>query len=112
MIKRRQVTPALDRRIEGSSTRSCALRCRIHGVERLARGHEQAVTLGASEADVATHLRQADAADQLAFRRPHRHAAVTDRTPGIARTPDVAANIAAHTVRSAFHAVDHEIAEP
>src|SRR5881394_2240932 len=90
--------------------RSCALRRGIDGIERLARGHEQAVTLGAAEADVATHLRQTDAAEQLALRRPHRHAAITHRTPGVARTPDVAVDIAAYAVRPAFHAVDHEIA--
>src|SRR5439155_19845125 len=92
--------------------RSCALRRGIDGIERLARGHEQAVTLGAAEADVATHLRQTDTAEQLALRRPHRHAAITHRTSGVARTPDVAVDIAAYAVRPAFHAVDHEIAEP
>src|SRR5690349_13474716 len=83
--------------------RSCALRGGIHGVERLARGHEQAVTLGAAEADVATYFGQADAADQLAFRRPHRHTAIADGATGIARSPDVAADVAAHAVRPAFH---------
>src|SRR6185369_2353594 len=64
------------------------------------------------EADVATHFGQADAADQLAFRRPHRHTAIADGATGIARSPDVATDVAAHAVRPAFHAVDHKIAEP
>jgi hypothetical protein len=46
------------------------LRGEIDRVERLARGHEQPVALWAAEADVAADLRQTDAADQLALRRP------------------------------------------
>ena len=65
--------------------RSCALRGGIYGVERLARGHEQAVTLGAAKGDVTAHLGKADAAEQLAFRRPHRHAAIPDGTAGCSR---------------------------
>src|SRR6266567_7531459 len=94
------------------SARGGALRGGVDGVERLARCHEQAVALGAAEADVAAHLGQADAADELAGRRPHRHAAITDSAAGIAGDPDIAADIAAHAIRSAFHAVNHEIAEP
>jgi hypothetical protein len=84
----------------------------IHGVERLARDHEQAVALGAAKADVAAHLRQADPADQLAFRRPYRHATIADVAAGIARDPEIAIDIAAHAVRPAVHPVNHEIAEP
>src|SRR6266446_10279429 len=84
----------------------------VDGVERLARGHEQAVALGAAEADVAAHLGQADAADQLAGRRPYRHAAIAHGAAGIAGGPDIAVDIAAHPVRPALHAVNHEIAEP
>src|SRR5271170_7317154 len=94
------------------SARSCALRAGIHSVERLARGHEQAVALGAAEADVGTHLGQADAADQRAFRRPYRHAVIADVAAGVARGPDIAVDVAAYTVRSALHAIDGEIAEP
>src|ERR1700681_2988092 len=86
--RRRRVTPTPLRciaRWRYGSARSCALRGGIHGVERLARGHEQAVALGAAEADVAAHLGQADPADQLAGRRPHRYAAIADVTAGIAR---------------------------
>src|ERR1019366_5629731 len=77
-------------RWRNGSARSCPLRAEIHGVERLARGHEQAVALGTAEADVATHLGQADAADELAGRRPHCHAVIADVAAGIARGPDIA----------------------
>src|SRR5882724_5827331 len=58
--------PSLYRAMAGGSARSCALRGGIHGVKRLASGHEQAVALGAAEANVAAHLGQADPADELA----------------------------------------------
>src|SRR3982751_718854 len=95
-----------------ASARSGALRCRVHGVERLARGHEQAVALRATESDVAADLGQADTAEQLAFRRPHGDAAIADGAAGIARAPDIALDVAAHAVRSAFDPVDHEVREP
>src|SRR3954464_10095590 len=95
-----------------ASARSRSLRADINRVERLARGHEQAVALGAAEADVAAHFGQTDAADQLAFRRPHRHAGIADGAAGVARGPDIAVDVAAHAVRPALHAIDHEIAEP
>src|SRR6266568_6116725 len=113
--RRRRVTPtppSLYRATANRSAWSCALRGGIHGVERLARRHEQAVALGAAEADVAAHLGQADPADELAVRRPNRHAAIADVAAGIARGPDVAVDIAAHAVRSALHAVNREVAEP
>src|SRR5262249_49776742 len=84
----------------------------IDGVERLARSHEQAIALGSTEADVAAHLGQTDAADELAVRRPYRDAAVAHMTPGIARRPDIAVDVAAHPIGTALHAVNHEVAEP
>src|SRR5262245_49843918 len=92
-------------------TRGRALRGSVHRVERLAGGHEQPVPLGTAEADVAADLRQPDPTDQLAVRIPHRDAAVADAPSGIARTPEVALDVAAHAVRSALHAVDHEARE-
>src|SRR3954470_19573157 len=92
--------------------RPCPLRRREHRVERLARRHEQAGALGAAEGDVAAYLRQADAAEQLAFRRPYRRAAVADGAAGIAGGPDIAVDVAAHAVRSALHTVNHALAEP
>ena len=62
-------------------------------------------------ADVAAHFGQADPADQLAVRIPYRDATIADGAAGIARRPDVAVDIAAHAVRPALHAIDHEVAE-
>src|SRR3954451_15154868 len=84
------------------SARSGALRGRVHGIERLARRHEQAIALRAAEADVTAHFGQPDAAEQLALRRPRRHAAVADGAAGIAGGPDIAVDVAAHAVRSDF----------
>src|SRR5450631_1786587 len=93
---RRRLLCCIERWRNGSA-RSGALRGGVHGVERLARGHEQAVALGAAEADVAAHLGQADPADELAVRRPYRHAVIADVAACIARGPDIAVDIAAHT---------------
>src|SRR6202163_5160044 len=112
--RRRRVTPTPLRciaRWRNGSARPCALRGGIHGVERLARGHEQAVALGAAKADVAAHLGQADPADELAIRRPYRHTAIAHVAAGITRGPEIAVDIAAHAVRTALHAVNHEVAE-
>src|SRR3954470_1687641 len=94
------------------SARSSALRRGIHGIERLARGHEQAVALGAAEGDVAAYFGQPDPADQFSIRRPYRDAAIADVAAGIAGSPEIAVDVAAHSVRSAFDAVHHEVAEP
>src|SRR5580692_480340 len=94
-----------------ASARGRALRRGIDRVDRLAPGHEQAVALGAAEADVAAHLGQADAAEQLALRRPHRHPVIADMAAGIAGSPDIAVDVAADAVGSAVDAVDHEVAE-
>src|SRR4029077_11570826 len=56
-------------------------------------------------------LGQADAADQLAFRRPHRDAAVADGAASVARGPQIAVDVAAHAIGPALHAVDHAVAE-
>src|SRR3954454_13953182 len=98
--------------LRAGSARSGALRGRVHRIERLARRHEQAIALGAAEADVAAHFGQPDAAEELALRRPRRHAAVADGAAGIAGGPDVAVDVAAHAVRPALHTVDHALAEP
>src|SRR6266700_556929 len=91
--------------------RSGALRVDVDGVERLAGGHEQAVPLRPTEADVAADLRQPYTADQLAFRRPDGHAAISDIAPGIAGDPDIAVDIATRPVGSAFHPIHHAIGE-
>jgi hypothetical protein len=51
---RRRLLGCIQRSGNGSA-RSRALRGGIHGVERLARGHEQAIALGAAEAVAAVH---------------------------------------------------------
>src|SRR6266511_6344365 len=66
------------------------LRVDVDRVQRLARHHEEAVALGAAEAEVAAGLGQPDAADELAFGRPDRHAAIAAPTPAgiaVARDP-------------------------
>src|SRR5438128_3141715 len=93
------------------SARPRALRRRVDRVERLAGGHEQAVALGAAEADVAADLREADASDQLALRSPDGHAAVTHGAARVARAPEIAVDVAADAIRPALHPVDHEVAE-
>src|ERR1700748_3295163 len=53
-----------------------AWRCPLHVYaqheDRLGRGHEDMVALGAGKAEIGARLGQADAADQLAVRIPHR----------------------------------------
>jgi hypothetical protein len=46
-----------------------ALHADVHGIQGLARRHEQAIALRAAEADVRADLRQADEPDGRAFRR-------------------------------------------
>src|SRR5947207_4536536 len=92
-------------------SRPGALRAGVERVERLAGCHEQPVALGTAEAHVAADLRQPDAADQLALRRPHGHAAVADVAAGVRRAPEVAVYVTARAVRPALHPVHHEVAE-
>src|SRR5580704_12088771 len=91
--------------------RRCALGRGIYRVDRLARRHEQAVALGAAEADVAAHLGQPNAPEKLAVRRPYGHAIIADVPAGIAGGPEIAVDIAAYAVRSAIHPVNDEVAE-
>ena len=87
------------------------LRSDVHGIERLAGGHEQAISFGAAKAEIGGNLRQTDAADQLALGGPDGDPVIADGTAGIARAPQIAINIAACAVRAAFDPVDHEIAK-
>src|SRR5262245_18618771 len=66
-----------------ASARRRSLRAGVDRVDRLAAGHEQAVPLGAAEADVAGDFGDADAAEQLARGVPYRHAAVADGSAGV-----------------------------
>src|SRR5262249_6526053 len=67
-----------------------------------------------AESDVGAHLRQPDAAQQLAVGIPHRHTAVPETAPAgiaVARDPEVAVDVRAHTVRTTLDPIDHEVAE-
>ena len=83
----------------------------VNGVQRLARRHKEPVALGTPKADIAADFRQPDAANQLALRRPYRHAAITDGTASVARGPHISVDIAAHAVGTAFHPVNHTVGE-
>src|SRR5690606_11228594 len=102
--------PLPQRRMRGSARRG-ALGRGVHGVQRLARYHEQPVALGAAEGDVAAHFGQPDAADQLAVRVPHRDPVVADGAAGVAGAPEVAINVGTEAVRTALDAVDHAVGE-
>src|SRR5262245_20107462 len=81
----------------------------VHGVERLAPRHEQAIPLGSAEADVADDLGDPDAPDELPLGCPDGHAAVPHGPPGVARAPQVAVDVTPDAVRAALHPVDHEV---
>src|SRR5690349_11971259 len=68
---------------KNASARPRPLRRGIHGIERLACSHEQPITLGPAEGDVAAHFGDANPPEQLALRRPHGHAAVADARPAL-----------------------------
>src|SRR5437879_1257463 len=77
-----------------------AARLDIDRIERLARGHEQTVALGAAEAHVRADFRQQDLANARAIRREDMDAVVAVADPAGAR-PDVAVLIAADAVGEA-----------
>src|SRR5262245_11951954 len=106
-----RVSPSPAPRAYRVLSRRGALRLDVHGVQRLAGRHEEAVALGPAEAHVAADLGQADASDDLALRRPHRDPAVADAAPRVAGAPQVAVDVAAHAVGPALHPVDHEAGE-
>src|SRR5207249_11108039 len=82
-------------------TRGRPLGVDVDRVQGLAGGHEEAVPLGAPEADVAADLRDADPSDELAFRGPDGHAAVAHGPTRVARAPHVAVDVAAGARRPA-----------
>ena len=65
-----------------------ALRVDIERIERLARGHEQAVALQAAEADIGAAFGQRDAADHGAVGGEHQHAVEFGARPCPSRTTD------------------------
>src|SRR6185437_10521535 len=82
-----------------------ALRIDIQRVDRLARGHEQAVALDAAEADIGAALGQCDAADHDAVGRVD-HDAVELGIAHAPAAPQIAVDVAAHAVRRARAGVD------
>ena len=80
-----------------------ALRLDVHGVERLAGGHEQAVAFLTAETDVGADFRQQDHPDALAFGRKNVHAVVAVARPA-RRGPEVAIDVAADAVGAAIAA--------
>src|SRR5262250_3360936 len=83
----------------------------VERVERLARRHEETIALGSAEADVRAGFRKPDAPDELALGRPHRHPAVAEVATSVTRDPDIALDVAADAVGTAFDVVDHAIGE-
>src|ERR1700722_20848292 len=85
-----------------------ALGLDIHGVDRLAGGHEQAVALAAAEAEVGAALGQQDPANQCAVRREHGDAVLSRAAREAA--PDIALGVAADAVGEARRAVEEQAA--
>src|SRR5262245_30279901 len=94
------------RYVKATSAAGRALRLDVDRVDRLARGHEQAIPLAAAEAEVGASLGQQDPADQRAVRRKHRDAimALAAREAG----PDIALGVAADAVGEARLGVEEE----
>ena len=88
-----------------------ALGLHVDRVKRLAAGHEQAVALGAAEADVGADFRQHDLADAVAVRREDMDAVVAVADPAGAG-PDIAVDVAADAVGEAgADAVERHVGE-
>src|SRR5262249_42646757 len=90
---------------------TCTLRRYVNRIQGLAGGHEQAIALRPTEANVSADLGEANASDELSLWVPYGHAAVTNVAARIARAPQVSLDVATSTVRSAFDPVDHKVGE-
>ena len=84
-----------------------ALRIHIQRVDRLARGHEQAVALQPAEAEIGAALGQRDTADHHAVGRVD-HDAVEFGIAHAPAAPQIAVDIAAHAVGRAGAGVDED----
>src|SRR5688572_26444901 len=87
-----------------------AARFDVHGIERLAGGHEQPIALRAAEADIGADLRQADLADSVAVRRKDVDAVVAVANPARGR-PDVAVLVGADAVGEADLPIQRHVGE-
>src|SRR5262245_11154898 len=77
-----------------------ALRVHEQRIDRMARRHEQAVALGAAEADVGAALRQRNESDRLAGGVENLHAVLL-RIAHAPAAPEIAVDVAAEAVRRA-----------
>src|ERR1700723_606633 len=75
----------------------CALRVHIERVDRLARGHEQAIALQAAEADIGAAFGQRDTADRFAVGRED-HDAVEFGIAHAPAAPEITIDVATHAV--------------
>src|SRR3954447_23915464 len=91
-----------------TSTIMRALRLDIDGIKRLARRHEQAVSLLATEAHIGAGFRQANLTDACAVRRENLDAVITFANPARA-DPDIAIDVDPQSVREARLAVERHI---
>src|SRR5438105_13766021 len=94
------------------STEMRALRLHIDRIERLARGHEQAVALPAAEADIGAGLGQQDLSDARAVVWCEHLHAVIARTNPAGADPDIALGVDAHSVGEARLAVELHVDQP
>src|ERR1700729_2944359 len=85
-----------------------ALRFDIDRIQRLARGHEQAIALLAAEAEIGAGLRQADLTDPLAVRRKDLDTVIAVADPS-GTHPDIAFGVDAQAVREAGFAVERHV---
>src|SRR5258708_26092312 len=92
-------------------SRGRALRVHVQRVERLAGSHEEPVPLGPAKRDVRAGFRETNAAERLAFRIPHCHAAIADIGARVAAAPHISIDVDADAVGGASYAVNHEIGE-
>src|SRR5579871_2119747 len=98
-----------DRRIEAPLAIVGSLRLDIDRVERLARGHEQAVSFLAAETEIGAAFRQTDLPDPMpVVGRKHLNAVVTLADPAGA-DPDIAFGVDPQAVREARSAVQRHV---
>src|SRR5262245_8831508 len=94
----------------GGSPAGDALGIDVERIDRVARGHEQAVAVAAAEADVGAALRERDEADRLAVGVEHLDAVKTG-APHAPAAPQIAVDIDAEAVRRFLRiAVDQDAA--
>src|SRR5687768_16085446 len=100
-------SPVLDRPVSPQLLAwSRPLSSDVYGVNRLAGGHEEPITFWTAEGDIPASLGNANAAQEFPLGIPDGDSTVADSAPGVAGHPQIAFDVAAQSVGSAFHAVD------